>query len=427
MAWFFWPDMRPELKSARVATNSPTIVVGRNIQVSVDRPKVIHQGCTIDVDPTDANRLFVASMIGYEPNGILGYWSHDGGATWHLGYDGTGRRGCDESLAFGPDGTLHLVHMRESPRTGDDKRYNIPGPPPGFEDSSYDVEFYRSLDGGKNFEKRQTIEQFIDRPQLAVDCTNSKYRGTVYCNANEGTAWAVAYRAARDTGEFLPSELPQRKIMTPYPSNPVILSDGTVVCCYNEVPRMIEIGAPPILTVLRSNNGGQFFALAGRVATAYKHPTFRSWLAATPVPYPILAVDSSPKFRDRLFCVWVDGPQLYKTYILCSSSDDRGATWSAPVVLSEQPLDQSNQDIWTADYPAIAVNRDGVVAVTWYDRRGREAQIRERPGPNVRYPILRGYDLRIRLSTDGGESWSASKIISEKPGEGELVEVRGWV
>jgi len=51
--------------------------------------------------------------------------------------------------------------------------------------------------------------------------------------------------------------------------------------------------------------------------------------------------------------------------------------------------------------PAIAVNRDGVVGVSWYDRRD--------------FPDESGWIVRFRASLDGGETWLPSIRVSEQP------------
>jgi Neuraminidase (sialidase) len=129
----------------------------------------------------------------------------------------------------------------------------------------------------------------------------------------------------------------------------------------------------------------------------------------------VLAVDPSSRYRDRVYCAWVDGPNRESAAIFFSSSDDRGSTWTPPKLLSEQPID-TDQPLWQADYPALAVNKDGVLAATFYDRRNQKPSKENT-----------GYEVRLRISTDGGSTWTCSEVITERPGVGALSEVRGWV
>ena len=51
--------------------------------------------------------------------------------------------------------------------------------------------------------------------------------------------------------------------------------------------------------------------------------------------------------------------------------------------------------------PAVAVNKDGVVAVTWYDRRESTDNL--------------GWRVRVAASLDGGETFTASVPVSSQP------------
>jgi len=80
-----WTDRRlqwPELQPAANATVKVLVQVGNNVQVSAAAARDQHTGCVIAADPTRPERLFVAS----QSNNLdtVGYYSHDGGATWHF-------------------------------------------------------------------------------------------------------------------------------------------------------------------------------------------------------------------------------------------------------------------------------------------------------------------------------------------------------
>ncbi len=119
--------------------------------------------------------------------------------------------------------------------------------------------------------------------------------------------------------------------------------------------------------------------------------TRRAW-------FPQIAADTLGRtYRDRLYYVWEDGGR--EARILLSASGDRGRTWTAPVVLSEQAADEES----LAFMPCVAVNKDGTVAVSWYDRRGIA---RSSAGQNV----------RLRVSLDGGATWLPSVQVNDQPG-----------
>jgi hypothetical protein len=98
-------------------------------------------------------------------------------------------------------------------------------------------------------------------------------------------------------------------------------------------------------------------------------------------PAPAMAADYSSKRggKDTLYIAWADGrdnPQVdvlgSGTYnfgdILLAKSTDGGSTWSTPKPVSPTPDDFAGigRDQFQ---PAIAVNRDGALAVCYYDKR----------------------------------------------------------
>jgi hypothetical protein len=75
--------------------------------------------------------------------------------------------------------------------------------------------------------------------------------------------------------------------------------------------------------------------------------------------------------------------------------------------------------------PSIAVNRFGIVAAGWYDRRGlpkpRRVQI---DGDNVTAgafeTVADGWNYRVRISLDGGDTWMPSVQVNESSGVGDV-------
>ena len=110
---------------------------------------------------------------------------------------------------------------------------------------------------------------------------------------------------------------------------------------------------------------------------------------------PALAIDAtSGRFKDRLYVVWPDRRSGH-SQILFAFSEDKGRSWS-PVrrINDNAPSDTTDQFM-----PEIAVNRDGVVGVMWYDRRD--------------HPDNLGWDARFAASFDGGASFTPSVRVSQ--------------
>lgn len=71
--------------------------------------------------------------------------------------------------------------------------------------------------------------------------------------------------------------------------------------------------------------------------------------------------------------------------------------------------------------PAVAVNRDGIVGVSWYDRRGL---------PDVDLGDHRsdhrgtGGNVRLRVSLDGGDAWPPSVQVNQTPIKTKVWDLR---
>lgn len=417
IAWEFWPRdfFFPRLT---VAANAPTadISVGENIQVSKQQANTPFTECVIAADPEKPNRLFAASMYWPQSQGtsLIGYLSEDGGATWktslELPADRTHKseRLADPTAGFGPDGELYLVHMRT-----DDAEERAMGPNLGKEGAG-SLDWLCLPAGATDWQLRGRIDRHIDRPWLAVDLTKGPNRGRLYCTSNVGPPQLIT---SSDGGRtFHLPEVPHSKTVTAYPAQPVVLSDGSVVAAYKCSRNMSNTADHTDMPTFISLNGGQSVQ-TGADAGHWKHPHLTPSQQTTQGFFPQLAADpGSAHFADHLYLVWAQRFDNRRTteWILFSRSTDHGKTWSAPVSLSEQPEDANPTTDYIAYIPCVAVNKAGVIAVTWYDRRGL---------PGNGYPNLKGWNVRLRVSTDGGVNWHPSVQINSQPCTGNLT---GW-
>jgi hypothetical protein len=77
--------------------------------------------------------------------------------------------------------------------------------------------------------------------------------------------------------------------------------------------------------------------------------------------------------------------------------------------------------------PSIAVNKEGLVAVNWYDRRGlpksrlvpTEIDLGGRKVTAFNLEA-NGWNVRLRASLDGGATWLPSVQVNEEPGQGKI-------
>ena len=418
---------------ALVALSTPKIIIGPNVHVSAANASEPHRETVIAADPLQAQWLFAFAM--YERTGksaIAGYFSEDQGKSWKVSFEKQAELGqllCDPSAAFGPDGACYFVclQLKSQVENGEESQA-------GTKKSS--MLFFRCSDGLAKWEPLATVQHDnptppkdrampwqvrADRPWLAIDNTSGKYRGRLYC-----ASWLWLDTSADQGHTFANLPQPVRKEYKDYaPANPVILSDGRLVLARRMLSdRQHNL---PGIGILMSDDGGQTLCEGPLVGT--NHYDQRLMFGSSFRFMPQLAVDSSAsEYRDRVYAVWEDGRLQANTppgqperpgpgRILFAYSEDKGKSWVEPMILSEQPDDGNNE--YSAYMPAIAVNKAGHVAVTWYDRRGLPTAPGSRP---PFYPS--GCNVRMRVSQDGGETWQPSVQVNEKSIQASVWDLR---
>lgn len=397
------------------------IAVGANVQVSAARPDAWHREVVIATDPKHAERLIACSMFATPETGTntAGYVSVDGGRTWSAPIVSAEKFSDDPTAAYGPDGTVYFIAKTETiyPRHS----------------SSDSDELYirRSRDGGKTWDPviRGTLAN--DRPFMAIDNTNGTNRGNMYVAFNEHVhGESSAHRPGDTAHTHKPEEFRNTvrlvtftnhadgikyvydrvfmdqengKIASPNVGATLVLSDGTVAILADHTLHgtggQATTGKPheekAWLELFLSTDGGETMDPALKIAdiqSTYNLANSRG------VTGNMAADTGGGRFNDRLYVVWADIASG-RGRILFTRSDDRGKTWSSP-----KPIDDDSDRVSGGpdDYmPEIAVNKNGVVGVQWYDRRDN--------------PDNKGYYVRFAASLDGGDTWSPSVRVSEAP------------
>lgn len=106
-----------------------------------------------------------------------------------------------------------------------------------------------------------------------------------------------------------------------------------------------------------------------------------------------LAVDeSNGPHRGTLYLTWA-AVLDHRLQIVVARSTDGGRTWEEPVRVNDGGFDADHGT------PALAVNRDGILAVTWNDRRQDPDQL-----------CFRHY---VAVSTDGGRTFGTNRPVGE--------------
>ncbi len=354
--------------SLQVGRSEKQIVVGPNIQVSKELGSLAHGEILLAADAKDPSRLLGCSMVFSEEkntNSIVAYASFDGGKTWSptlkIFPEEDVCCNTDPAVTYGPDGTAYLIFFGP---TKDRKKY--------------DLYVYRSKDGGKTWLPPTKIP-VIDRPYVVVDDTGGKFHGNIYIHGISGLltyergfgAYASfkLFRSVDGGSTFEPlTQLVPVGDHYPIGGAPgVVLSDGTLVC--------------------------SFFEYQSRRREDYLE---------SPEEKP-----GKPNDEDA---------RSGRVEIMFAYSSDKGRSWSKPMALNDDrpPVDPAKGP--NHFMPVMAVNRDGVVGVAWYDRRESVNDW--------------DYTVRFRGSLDGGETFLPSVKVSEASfthgGKDEKWAVTAW-
>jgi hypothetical protein len=369
-----------KLGIAQIAKQNPRTTVGRNVQVSKVYETRQHSEVILAADPNHGDRLLAGSMI-RDPgpgNSVVAYASGDGGKTWGLALEKKSVKGgpsyYDPAVAFDADDAAYFAAM--------------PMPPGGLEITS-------SRDGGHTWAAPFVVREHVDRPFLFVDCTKGRFRGRTYCVLNLDGELAV-YRSY-DGGKTFdpPKSFPcEGSAQGRTPGQAAVLGDGTLLIAYHVLVKATD--RQYSLRLRRSITGGESFLEEQFVRDYVGAPH----LGINP-GLPMLAVaPGSGAFQDRAYLVWSERTEDGMRVMLMLSKD-RGAHWSGPLEISDRAgFEEGDEGAGRyAFLPSIAVNRAGIVAVSWYDAIAREGKLTR--------------DLLFRASLDGGSSWLPTVRVND--------------
>ena len=386
---------------AAVGVNGP-IMVGPNVHVSKAFSNISHGETYLAADPNNPDNLLGGAMLtSQRPDQptVVTYASSDGGKSWRPTLTLKQNSHSDPAAAFGSDGSAYFCTISSI----------------GYPEPKSWLQFQSSKDYGNTW-LTPTRLQFLDRPFIAVDNTGGKYQGRIYVTGTSGfpgldtgssPRTVSIYRSTDGGGTF---ENPVHLFATADQiiksvSKSVILSDGTLVIAYSQSKEGTDtLGSQfkpnALLKVVASEVAGDstFGGIKFSKATVISNVTFGHSLTSHSVAFDIAADRSTSAFKDRLYAVWAN------TYsggsdIMLSYSSDKGKSWSLPAVVNDdvQPFDPAERRAHFM--PVVAVNRDGVVGVIWYDRRNSTNNL--------------DWEVRFTASLDGGDTFMPSVKVSE--------------
>ena len=390
-------------KVSRSTKPAAAIVVGPNVQASKAFSDRSHGEIHLATNPRDPRNLIGGSMVWSDEANIqtvVGYASFDGGKTWSATLKfNDGVYHSDPAVAFDSEGTAYFLQITH---------------PSGYQgEPKYYTHLHRSKDGGRTW-LEPTIMPMIDRNYVVVDDYPGKYNGSVYINGLSSRQ--VRLQRSRDRGASFDGGVQAASTPTNRRNAGVarmaVLSDSTLVIPFAdmELPMPDVEGSPTkpnaALKVITSVDGGNTFSDPITIAPmAIGH-----MLTSNAHHFNFAADRSDGPFKDRLYVAWSDsysgGSQFSEkksggANILFSYSADKGKSWSKPILVNDDRLPFNLAEAPVHFQPVIAVNKDGVVGVMYYDRRESANNL--------------DWTVRFAASLDGGETFLPTVQVAESP------------
>jgi hypothetical protein len=347
--------------AAAAETTGPRVVVGPNMLVSRDGD-FPHVELILAANPKNVKNLLGGAITYTRPTGGTAcrtYATTDGGTTWWPSEfaEQVEWGGADPYVAFTPQGTGIFSALAFA---NDEK-----GRGRAF------LHVWRSEDGGRSWGRTMNLGCSYDHEQMTVDQTTGRYAGRIYIGVlygypvytvgvfrseDDGRTWTGPVEAANGGGTIGINDI-----------QPMVLSDGTLVLPYADfefLPGKAKMTGKSSSTawLAISEDGGVSFGKPRKIHTMEHNLDDK--IGGRLAGFPAFAADTGSKeYRDRIYVAWADfryGP----IRLLFSHSEDRGLTWSAPMLVDPGTPKEAMQG-----QPVIAVNGEGVVGVTWYDTR----------------------------------------------------------
>ncbi len=363
--------------------------VGPNILVSRDG-NFPHVETMVAANPKNAGNLIGGAIVLSQLNSGMRtkvYTSRDGGYEWQdIEFpEQIATGGGDPQVAFSIAGTglfSTLAFTRDE--TGRSRTA---------------LHVYRSEDGGVHWSKPANLGYSYDHDQLVVDHTNGKFAGRIYI----GVLWGYPdykigiFRSDDDGRTFIgPVEvargIDQRGINV---TQLLVFSDGELFVPWSDFESEPEKRKPNWVSnawFATSSDGGVTFSPGKKILRQEISDAYQRRLAG----FPMYAIDnSSSLYKDRIYAAWND-TRNGRSDLFFIYSSDRGKTWSDPRILDAASASDSEQY-----QVSLAVNRQGILGVTWFDNRNA-------PGETQ-------YNQFFMASIDGGETFTDPVQVSAEP------------
>ncbi|MGH9713657.1 MAG: hypothetical protein ACRD5M_10200 [Candidatus Acidiferrales bacterium] len=375
--------------------------MGVSEQISVNDKATPYVESFLAIDPRDTRHMVAAgiAVVGGETRSYP-YVSFDAGKTWTRGKfsrDPSGLLGADPALSITETGLSFFVTL-----------------PHKVNGAARSV-IWRSSDGGRTWTSYSVLP-YADREWMAFDPSHGAFSGRIYFTGTgtyttrSGEESIAPFFASSDDGgrtftrhilAHNSSEADPNALLIAVPLEPLVSPRGLLIFALQGSPDQKtadELEHQSLeghrLGLMISDDGGQSFGpvrYAPHILTTLSGDSRRRYRALSAFGNPRTALDT---YHNSVFFVAPDYDSTIDRYVArVWRTSDLGKTWDTAVASDAPQGDVGN--------PAIAVNRQGVIAVTWNDRRED--------------PTGRCWELYASVSMDGGEHFLPSQPLSNHP------------
>ncbi|MEM6468542.1 MAG: hypothetical protein AAF802_03155 [Planctomycetota bacterium] len=397
---FFIDPSWPELTTVALDDSERLIVCGDNIHVSHEHPNARHFEVVIAAGGSSVSPMCIASIYQEgDTHFVRGFVSVDQGQNWKGEYELLPRRGisvADPTVEIADDGSTYLVAM-DSLGEG-----NLDGLELAIRDGSVGT-----------WSAQRLCDFGLDRPWITLQKQNAGNSNLlVIGQANEASLLTYDLADLRPTGRSstqlgLVSCRPARALAWKT-VEPIAIVQNRFPTWNGRVRSTI-----PQIIKLETNSDG-VLEPSEKIGAEWQYSRGKAG-SAIHTMFPATACNpDAGEHADHGYCVWAASLSSHPDdeCLLVSRSTDRGQSWERPQLLSEQDLEAAANGRYLSFMPEVAVNKNGVVGVVWYDRRGMEASTTEEIAPNTTRTSFVGQNVRFRASVDGGESWLPSVQVN---------------
>lgn len=336
------------------------------------------------VNPTDPDNI-LASAVSTSTDSSVVYATWDSGTTWQKVKNGNHGvfAGGDPMLAFDGNGRAYFTTIT-----------------PTFT-------VWHSTDGGRTWSEPVYVDKGLnhDRQWIAAAQKSDRSPLPIYSAAKttdteKGQHVLVTNRSLNGAKSFSETTINSPKnqnINTP--TDLVVRNNGTILLpylVYHGYKSRSEGIAHGERLLLISDDQGETWSGPHHIGEklVYGNAVQDQRLTSKGLEAPSLAVDeTADKFDGSAYTAWttiIDG----HLQVVAAHSRDGGHTWSEPTRVNDGGFNSNHSTAMTA------VNDDGVIAVTWNDRRNDSED--------------NCFQHYVAVSYDGGQTFSRNKKISNR-------------